>query len=68
MRASRHCPKTGRQYRPPIGTFNPPTYEMGLGVVVEGADNVDYQNMVDFLDVLRPLGIIKVGLATGAGA
>jgi biopolymer transport protein ExbD len=40
----------------------------GLGVVVEGADDVDYQNMVDVLDLLRQLDITKVGLATGAGA
>jgi biopolymer transport protein ExbD len=40
----------------------------GLGVVVEGADDVDYQNMVDVLDLLRQLDITKVGLATGPGA
>ena len=40
----------------------------GLGVVVEGADDVDYQNMVDVLDLLRQLDITKVGLATAAGA
>jgi biopolymer transport protein ExbD len=37
-------------------------------VVVEGADDVDYQSMVDVLDLLRQLDITKVGLATGAGA
>jgi biopolymer transport protein ExbD len=36
----------------------------GLGVVVRGADDVDYQNMVSVLDVLRQLDITKVGLAT----
>jgi biopolymer transport protein ExbD len=36
----------------------------GLGVVVEGADDVDYQNMVNVLDLLRQLDITKVGLAT----
>jgi biopolymer transport protein ExbD len=39
----------------------------GLGVVVEGADDVDYQNMVDVLDLLRQLDITKVGLATATG-
>jgi biopolymer transport protein ExbD len=36
----------------------------GLSVVVEGADEVAYQNMVDVLDLLRQLNITKVGLAT----
>jgi biopolymer transport protein ExbD len=36
----------------------------GLGVVVEGADDVDYQSMVNVLDLLRQLDITKVGLAT----
>jgi len=36
-----------------------------LGVVVEGADDVDYQNMINILDVLQQLDITKVGLATG---
>ena len=35
-----------------------------LKVVVKGADTVDYQNMVNVLDVLRELDITKVGLAT----
>ena len=35
-----------------------------LGVVVEGSDNVDYQNMINVLDILRQLDITKVGLAT----
>ncbi|MGD0816337.1 MAG: biopolymer transporter ExbD [Verrucomicrobiota bacterium] len=43
------------------------THDSGLGVVVEGADDVDYQIMVDVLDLLRQLEITKVGLAT-AGA
>jgi len=38
-----------------------------LSVVVKGADNVDYQNMINVLDVLQQLDITKVGLAT-AGA
>ena len=33
-------------------------------VVVKGADEVDYQNMVNVLDVLQQLDITKVGLAT----
>ena len=36
----------------------------GLSVVVKGADEVDYQFMVNVLDVLRQLDITKVGLAT----
>ena len=35
-----------------------------LKVVVKGADQADYQNMVSILDVLRQLDITKVGLAT----
>ena len=35
-----------------------------LKVVVKGADAVDYQNMINVLDVLRELDITKVGLAT----
>jgi biopolymer transport protein ExbD len=39
-----------------------------LSVVVKGADNVDYQNMINVLDVLQRLDITKVGLATEEGA
>ena len=35
-----------------------------LGVVVKGADDVDYQHMVSVLDVLQQMEITKVGLAT----
>jgi biopolymer transport protein ExbD len=35
-----------------------------LSVVVKGADTVDYQNMINVLDVLQQLNITKVGLAT----
>jgi biopolymer transport protein ExbD len=35
-----------------------------LKVVVKGADEADYQNMVSVLDVLQQLDISKVGLAT----
>jgi len=35
-----------------------------LGVVVKGADDVDYQHMVNVLDVLQQLDMTKVGLAT----
>jgi biopolymer transport protein ExbD len=38
-----------------------------FGVVVHGADEVDYQNMVNVLDVLQQLQITKVGLATETG-
>jgi len=37
-----------------------------LGVVVEGSEEVDYQNMISVLDVLQQLDITKVGLATEA--
>jgi biopolymer transport protein ExbD len=37
-----------------------------LRVVVKGADEVDYQNMINVLDVLQQLDITKVGLATEA--
>ena len=39
-----------------------------LKVVVKGADAVDYQNMINVLDVLRQLDITRVGLATEAAA
>lgn len=35
-----------------------------LAVVVKGADQTDYQNMINVLDVLQQLDITKVGLAT----
>jgi len=35
-----------------------------LSVVVKGADEVDYQNMISVLDVLHHLVITRVGLAT----
>lgn len=38
-----------------------------LAVVVKGADDVEYQNMIGVLDVLQQLDITKVGLATEAG-
>jgi biopolymer transport protein ExbD len=40
--------------------------ESDLAVVVEGADDVDYQNMINVLDILQQLDITKVGLATEA--
>jgi biopolymer transport protein ExbD len=39
----------------------------GLSVVVKGADEVDYQNMINVLDILQQLDITKVGLATETG-
>jgi len=57
------APSPAQFGRTPKKSANP-----GLGVVVEGADDVDYQSMVDVLDLLRQLDITKVGLATGAGA
>ena len=38
-----------------------------LSVVVKGADDVDYQNMIYVLDVLRRLNNTKVGLTTETG-
>ena len=35
-----------------------------LAVVLQGSDEVEYQNMVNVLDVLQQLDITKVGLAT----
>ena len=35
-----------------------------LGVVVKGADETDYQIMVNIMDTLRQLDITKMGLAT----
>jgi biopolymer transport protein ExbD len=40
------------------------TADPDLKVVVKGADETDYQNMVALFDVLRQLDINKVGLAT----
>lgn len=42
------------------------TDDPDLSVVVKGADQVDYQYMVNVLNVLQDLGITKVGLATQA--
>ena len=36
----------------------------GLGVVVKGADDTDYQTMIGVLDTLRQLDITKMGMAT----
>ena len=36
-------------------------------IVVKGADNVDYQNVIKVLDALQQLEITKIGLATQAG-
>ena len=33
-------------------------------IVVKGADDVDYQHMINVLDILQQLNITKVGLAT----
>jgi biopolymer transport protein ExbD len=35
-----------------------------IGVVIKGDDAVDYQNMVNVLDILHQLDISKMGLAT----
>jgi biopolymer transport protein ExbD len=44
------------------------TADPDLKVVVKGADETDYQNMVSVLDTLQQLDITKVGLATEAAA
>ena len=44
------------------------TADPELGVVVRGADEVNYQHMVNVLDILHQLQITKVGLATELGA
>ena len=38
--------------------------DSGLGVVVKGGDETDYQIMVGVLDTLRQLEITKMGMAT----
>jgi len=43
------------------------TEDPNLSVVVKGADEVEYQNMIGVLDVLQQLDITKVGLATEEG-
>src|SRR5215472_10948019 len=42
------------------------TADPDLGVIVEGADDADYQKVVDVLDLLQSLEITKLGLATEA--
>jgi biopolymer transport protein ExbD len=42
------------------------TADPELGVVIEGSEEVDYQNMINVLDVLHQLDITKIGLATEA--
>ena len=44
------------------------TADPDLKVVVKGADEADYQNMVSVLDTLQQLDISKVGLATEAAS
>jgi len=39
-------------------------YDPSPNVVVKGSDNVDYQHMINVLDILQQLDITKVGLAT----
>lgn len=38
-----------------------------LAVVVDGADDADYQNMISVLDIIQQLEITKVGLTTPSG-
>ena len=40
--------------------------DSGLSVVVEGSDEVDYQNVINVLDIIQQLDIAKLGLATEA--
>jgi biopolymer transport protein ExbD len=40
--------------------------DSGLSVVVEGSEEVDYQNVINVLDIIQQLDIVKLGLATEA--
>ena len=40
--------------------------DSGLSVVVEGSEEVDYQNVINVLDIIQQLDIAKLGLATEA--
>jgi biopolymer transport protein ExbD len=40
--------------------------DSGLRVVVEGSEEVDYQNVINVLDIIQQLDIAKLGLATEA--
>lgn len=40
--------------------------DSGLSVVVEGSEEVDYQNVINVLDIIQQLEIAKLGLATEA--
>ena len=42
--------------------------DAGLSVVVEGSEEVDYQNVINVLDIIQQLDITKLGLATEAAA
>jgi biopolymer transport protein ExbD len=42
------------------------TADPAVAAVVEGADDTDYQSMVNVLDILQQLDISKVGLVTEA--
>jgi len=40
--------------------------DSGLSVVVEASEEVDYQNVINVLDIIQQLDITKLGLATEA--
>lgn len=40
--------------------------DSGLSVVVEGSEEVDYQKVINVLDIIQQLDIAKLGLATEA--
>ena len=42
--------------------------DSGLSVVVDGSEEVDYQNVINVLDIIQQLDIAKLGLATEAAA
>jgi biopolymer transport protein ExbD len=53
---------TGRQLKEQLAALKADNPD--LAVVVQGADDVEYQSMVVVLDTLQQLDITKVGLAT----
>jgi biopolymer transport protein ExbD len=57
-------PLTIRTLKEELGRMK--AVEPEVRVVVEGSENVDYQNMIDVLDVLQQLEITRIGLATEA--
>jgi biopolymer transport protein ExbD len=57
-----HSPVTAVQLKEKLAALK--AADPDLGVVVKGADDTDYQVMVNVLDILRQLDITKMGMAT----